>query len=114
MLDQTLEQLEGEDWGEPTYQSHVVINCHRLRRVPLQDFTIEDLRLMVGQKIGLEYLVPLALVRLECDPLVSGDYYKGDLLESVQRLPGGFWEQYPELRERWLKIQVTLAEHPAV
>ncbi len=114
MLDKTLEQLEGEDWGEPTYQSQVVINCHRLRRVPLQDFTVEDLRLMVGQKIGLEYLVPLALAQLEIDPFVSGDYYDGDLLESIQRLPDIFWEQYPELQDRWQKIQVAKSYQPAV
>jgi hypothetical protein len=31
----SLQQLEGEDWGEPTYDSHLVTGCHRLHRVPL-------------------------------------------------------------------------------
>jgi hypothetical protein len=113
-LDKTLDQLEGIEWGEPTFNSHLVINCCRLRRVPLKDFTVEDLRLMIGQAISPEYLVPLALGQLELDPMVSGDYYDGDLLESVQRLPSGFWEQHPEWQERWRRVQLAVAELPPV
>lgn len=105
MLEKTLEQLDGVEWGEPNWKSYVVINCHRLRRVPLRDFTVEGLRLMIGQEEGLEYLVPLALEQLERDPMVSGDYYEGDLLQNVQRLPMKFWEQHPVLWERWRIIQ---------
>jgi hypothetical protein len=35
----TLQDLEGVDWGEPTYNSHLVVECHRLRRVPLDRLT---------------------------------------------------------------------------
>jgi hypothetical protein len=38
---------------------------------------------MIGQKIGLPYLVPLAINALEQDPLAQGDYYPGDLLANV-------------------------------
>jgi len=51
-LDRTLEELEGERWGEATYPSHLVNECHRLRTVPLRLFTIENLRIMLGQNIG--------------------------------------------------------------
>lgn len=89
------------DWGEPNCESSLVIRCHHLRRMPLRDFTVEDLRLMIGQHIGLDYLLPLALAHLEHDPWVSGDYYEGDLMESVRRLPSGFWEKHPEWLQRW-------------
>ena len=56
----SLEELEGHDWDEPTYDSGLVTECHRLHRVPLCDFTVENLRITIGQIIGLEYLVPLA------------------------------------------------------
>ena len=111
-LDKTLDQLEGIEWGEPNFGSYVVINCCRPRRVPLKDFTAEDLRLMIGQNISIEYLAPLALEQLELDPMVSGMYGDGDLLKSVQRLPSGFWEQHPELRERWQRVQSAVAELP--
>jgi len=61
LLDKALEEFDGQDWGEPTYQSNLVIACHRLRRVPLKDFTADDLGRLIGQKSSLDYLVPLAL-----------------------------------------------------
>lgn len=57
----TLQELEQSDWGEPEFDSHLVTTCHRLRRVPLDQFTVEDLRIMIGQNIGLPFLVPMAV-----------------------------------------------------
>jgi hypothetical protein len=82
----SLQQLESQDWGEPNFHSHLVTECHRLRRVPLREFTAENLRIMIGQDIGLSYLVPLALELLSTDPLTEGDFYKGDLLQSLLRV----------------------------
>ena len=79
----SLQHLEGQDWGEPTYDSHLVTECHRLRRIPLRDFTAENLRIMIGQQIGLPYLIPLALEMLRGDPFTAGDLYEGDLLAAV-------------------------------
>lgn len=99
-LNATLEDLEGDDWGTPPYDSYLVRTCHRLRRVPLKDFSIEDLRIMIGQEIGLEYLLPIALVELEKDPLAEGDFYPGDLLKNVLGVSREFWRQHSELKER--------------
>ena len=38
---------------------------------------------MIGQKIGLPHLLPLAIKNLKNDQLAEGDYYLGDLLMSV-------------------------------
>ena len=57
----TLEQLENEYWDEPDFNSHLVTECHRLRKIPLNKFTIEDLRIMLGQKFSIKHLLPLAL-----------------------------------------------------
>lgn len=97
-LDKTLEELDGVDWGEPTFQSTLVIECHRVRRVPLKDFTDEDLRRLIGQKFSLDYVVPLALMRLVDEPF-CGDWYSGDVLNAVLSLPLSFWEGHPQLRE---------------
>lgn len=96
--DKTLQELEGQDWGEPPFPSHLVRTCHALRRKPLRDFTVEDLRIMIGQNISLTYLIPLAIEQLQRDPLVSGDYYPGDLLQNVLRVKSDFWETQPLLR----------------
>jgi len=90
--------LEGEDWGEPTYNSSLVTTCHRLRRKPLKDFTVEDLRIMIGQNIGLHFLLPLAIERLEENPLAAGDHYPGDLLASILRIEARFWRERPDLK----------------
>ncbi len=100
----SLQQLEGEDWGEPTYPSHLVCECHRLRRIPLREFTVENLRIMIGQNIGLQYLVPLALERLQTDPYAEGDMYPGDLLVSVLRSDAEFWRRRRELRQQLAEI----------
>src|SRR5215203_3287237 len=54
--DKTLEQLDGDVLGVPKYDSNLVLNCHRLRRVPLNEFTAEDVRLMIGQDLALNTL----------------------------------------------------------
>jgi CDI immunity proteins len=95
----SLQQLDGRDWGEPTYYSSLVVECHRLSRIRLNDFTIENLRIMIGQQINLEYLVPLALEHLRINPLAEGKYYPGDLLDVVVKANDEFWLSYPELRD---------------
>ncbi len=94
----TLQELEGEDWGEPPFPSHLVRTCHALRRKPLRDFTVEDLRIMIGQNISLNYLIPLAIEQLRRDPLVAGDFYPCDLLHAVLQVKSGFWQARPQLR----------------
>jgi hypothetical protein len=96
----SIEDLEGERWPEPDFDSHLVRECHRLRKLQLRLFTVENLRIMLGQDIGSRYLVPMALEHLEADPFCAGDFYPGDLLCSVLSLPHEFWSAYPELRKR--------------
>jgi CDI immunity proteins len=72
MPGRTLEQLEGQTGPKPDFDSHVVETCHRLRTKPLEDFTVEDLRIMIGQEIGLVHLLPLAIEILNDDPALIG------------------------------------------
>ena len=111
-LHKSLQELDGKDWGEPNYPSFLVTECHRLCRVPLRDFTPENLRMLIGQQIGLEYLVPLALEELSRDPWVSGDFYEGDLLQQVLRLPDTFWQAHPDWQAAF-SIVVGEAVHRA-
>ena len=82
-MDRTLQELEGEDWGEPKFSSYVVTTCHSLRRKPLRELTIEEIRLAIGQQMGVRFLLPVAIERLQSDPLASGDMYEGALLKNV-------------------------------
>jgi hypothetical protein len=47
---------------------------------------------MIGQQIGLDYLVPLAIETLENDLFAEGNYYEGDLLKSVLSIRTDFWQ----------------------
>jgi hypothetical protein len=102
-LEETLENLENDFWGEPHHPSHLVTKCHQLRQKPLKNFEIEDLRIMIGQSIGLAFLVPLALKQLRKNILASGDFYEGDLLSSILRSDYKFWikesNHFKELEE---------------
>jgi len=99
-VNSTIEELEGDYWGAPDFPSHLLGECHRLRKLQLGLFTVENLRVMLGQDIGSRYLVPIALEHLEADPFVSGDFYPGDLLCNVLSLPSRFWAANPDLRSR--------------
>jgi len=93
----TLENLERDVWDEPDSSSHLITECHRLRKIPLSQFTAENLRIMIGQDIGLKYLVPIALEKLTEDPFVAGDFYAGDLLKAVVQVKWEFWEKNDDL-----------------
>ena len=110
-LSLTLDQLENTDWGEPTYSSYLVRTCHALRKKPLKDFTIEDMRIMIGQNISLEYLMPLALLELSKYILAEGDFYEGDLLKAVLSAESGFWKKHPGMGER---VATIYRQHLAV
>lgn len=94
----TLTELEGENWGPPIHQSSLVETVHRLRQTPIGDFTIEDLRITIGQQVGTPWLVPIAIEHLVVDPLCEGDLYPGDLLNSVLRVDLSYWSRNPEAR----------------
>lgn len=103
----TLQNLEKEDWGDPIYPSHLVTRYHQLRRIPLNEFTVEDLRIMTGQQIGLNYLIPLALEKLKENILVEGDLYPGDLLTAVTKVNANFWTSHKTLYSELKQIIAT-------
>jgi len=109
---QTLTQLEACDWGPPDADSYLVQTCHRLRHKPIGEFTVEELRMMIGQNIGAYFLVPLALETLAVDPLAEGDYYPGDLLASVLTLPSEFWKTHIDLQSKLNDVISRMVEIP--
>lgn len=107
MNNKTLEQLEHDYWGEPEESSYLVEECHRLRKVPIKEFDSEDLRLMIGQNIGLAHLLPRAINVLLKNPLAQGDYYPGDLLHAVLRANQINSEQVTQLKTILGKLETV-------
>jgi hypothetical protein len=99
-LNKSLEQLEQESWGEPSFDSGLVRRCHYLRTVPLRDLKAGDLRVLICQNISLQRLVPLALDLLDRDPLTDAELSEGDLLLALLHAEPEFWHRHPPFRSR--------------
>jgi hypothetical protein len=97
-LNKSLEILENDIWQEPDYDNHLVTICHKLRKKVLSDFDIENLRIMIGQNIGLKFLIPIAIKKIQNNILAEGDFYEGDLLKSILESDPDFWKSN---RENW-------------
>ena len=97
----TLEHLEKEIWKDSEFESYIIKSVHDLRKLPLEKFTAEDLRIMIGQNVGLNYLIPLALEVLTENLWAEGDYYEGDLLNSALNINADFWISN---KNYWLKL----------
>jgi hypothetical protein len=90
----SLESLEKKTWPAlgSDEGSYLIKTCNSLRKKQLQDFTTEDLRVMIGQEIGLYYLIPLAIETLTDNLFAEGDMYEGDLLKNVLDVDTKFWD----------------------
>jgi hypothetical protein len=112
--DLSLEQIEDDRWGEPPADAtRLIATVHRLRHMPVRLLDAEDLRVLVAQKVGLDVLVPRALARLEHEPLLEGDFYPGDVLVAVLKVPRSYWPARPELRGQVERI-VSAIDDPGI
>jgi len=110
-LNKSLEQIENDFSGDADSDAtNMVSECHRLRRVPLSQLKPGDLRLLIGQDISLQRLVPLALALVESDPFIEGSYYPGDLLIALLRSESSFWQRHPEYRCRLLSAAANAVD----
>lgn len=107
-LSKSLEELENRRWCKPDFDSKLANECQRLWMVPISQLSVENLRMLIGQKIGLEFLVPVALDVLARNPLAEGSMYKGDLLASIAAIPDNFWANHPELNNQVVEIRNDL------
>lgn len=88
----SIEELEQDYWREPTFNSYVVTTCHKARQKPIKLLSYEEIRCLIGQKIGLRFLLPIAIDILQTNPLIDVTYYDGDLLIVVLRLDIDDWK----------------------
>lgn len=99
-----LEHLEKEVWPKVDLNTHLGTRTSKLRKVPLNEFSIEDLRIMIGQNFSLPYLIPLAIDRLRENVLAEGDLYPGDLLVAVTSTESDFWNKNLNYKEKLARL----------
>jgi hypothetical protein len=113
--DRSLDELERAHWPAPSADdTSLVTAAHALRRRPIGELTVEDVRLLVGQGIGLPYLLPLALEVLRENPMAEGDMYEGDLLSAVLSRNPSAWDELPALGRELRAIVSKLTGLPPV
>ena len=90
-INRSIEQLEDDAWKDVEFPTPLVEKVYRYRKIPLKQLSIEQLRLLVGQNVGLKFLVPHALAILSQDVLAEGEHYEGDLLSAVLSAEDNYW-----------------------
>ena len=94
----SLENLEKSDSGVPAKENSRIVNrVLELRKIPLNQFTIEDIRFMIGQSEGLAYLVVLSIDILKANLFAEGDFFPGDLLKNILHIDTAFWKSNKQL-----------------
>ena len=104
---QSLHELVGDAGDPKTKTTPMVRRCLTLHRTPLDQFSADDCRLMLGQKFSPQILVPIALGFLAQNPMEGGDFAPGNLLRNVLNLPADFWKAHPDL---WWQLRETVLE----
>ena len=62
MQSKSIEQLENDYWKEPPeFPTNLVKRCFEYRKIKVSELTIEQIRLLISQKIGIEFLIGIAL-----------------------------------------------------
>lgn len=96
----SIEDLEGDRWPDPPADgTNLVRSVHELRRRPIKDLSVENMARLIGQDVGLRWLVPVALDFLRDtapDQPVTG-WYDDDLLSAVLARKDSLWRSVPEL-----------------
>ena len=94
MQSKSIEQLENDYWKEPSeFPTNLIKRCFEYRKIKVSELTLEQIRLLISQKIGIEFLIGIALEKLKQNIIFEGELYEGDLLDSVSKEPTEFWNK---------------------
>ncbi|MFD3838156.1 contact-dependent growth inhibition system immunity protein [Streptomyces sp. NPDC058642] len=105
----SLEELEGQRWPDPSEDTPMVKNVHELRRRPIGELQPHELARLIGQDVGLPWLLPVAvgILRDGAPRQAAGGWYDDDLLSAVVTRRPEVWACAPELA-RELKETVAV------
>ncbi|MEK6482619.1 contact-dependent growth inhibition system immunity protein [Catalinimonas sp. 4WD22] len=100
MRTKSIEELENDYWKDlKEFPTGLVKRCYEYRKIPLRQLTTEQIRTLISQQIGLKFLIGMAMEKLGQNVLEEGDLYKGDLLETVSKVPSELWDKHPTERQ---------------
>ncbi len=103
--DKSIEQLENDYWQDYDFPTGLVRRCHEYRKIRLKDLTSEQMTTLIGQNIGRNYVVRIALEKLESNILPDDDIYPGALFLNILKLEPEFWKGEKDL---WIVVSVMV------
>jgi hypothetical protein len=68
---------------------------------PLAAATLTEVLTALVHGWCLGAVVPIALARVEREPLVNAGCFDGDLMRGLMEVPGAFWGRHPRLYDRY-------------
>ena len=107
---QSIEDLSGYYWLAPETDSNVVLKSHGMRRKPLAELSLEDIRMGVIQQVGVSYLVPVALEVVERDPYAESLNFGAEITIALLDIPVEFWLTHEKLRDRLQRVYERIEE----
>ncbi|WP_397447792.1 contact-dependent growth inhibition system immunity protein [Polaribacter sp. R77954] len=94
MLEKSIEQLENNYWKkESEFPTTLIEKCFEYRKIKLSELSTEQIRLLISQEIGIDFLIEIAIKKLEQNIIAEGNLYEGDLLDSVSKISTEFWSK---------------------
>ncbi len=110
MINKSISELENWKWKNeiPTRETHSGTECrfYELHKIPLLKLDLSDMRFLIGQNTGLEYLVPYAIDKLKDDIFIEAEYYQGDLfcaLASINNEPN-YWSSHKKKKQQLIDL----------
>lgn len=97
-------------WDDCEFPSGLVEACNLYVKQPLDSMTDEGIRLLLAQRIGLEYVIPACVCHLYSSPFLGGDYEEGALIRELLQAPRAFWEKFPRLKNEVEKLIIFIRD----
>ncbi len=109
-FDCSLDEIEGFKENTSGLNSGLIERCMLARAKKIKELSVEEVRVLISQKIGLNYIVPFSLGILEKEPLIFGGLHKGDLLVAVLNVDESFWATNPKWNNQLMEIIIEIEE----
>jgi len=101
----TIKQLDKNDWTRPQeYNTNFIRRCYDYVEIPIYQLNIEQLRTLISQEIGVEFLIPTIIQNLKNNILAEGDFYPDDLLELTLNLKKEVWTGFEKEKHILLEL----------
>ena len=106
-LRRNLLELDPGCFDDTDSDDYVAMLARRLAARPLRKFNATDLYSAIRHNVGLPWLIPLAIARLEAEPFAAAGDHPGDLLTAVLESDTRFWLERHDL---WLVMVEILGQ----